>query len=258
MSMKLRQDKILEMLDKQGYATVKYLGDMLHYSTATINRDLNDLQKRGLVSRSYGGVELVRSPYVPILFRANKMRSEKKHIGRVAASFVNDGDTIFIDGSTTAQCMEQYLIEKKRLTVITNNIMIAVNLSKYDIKVICLGGTIVEPPCMLFGTETVENAEKYKVDKMFFSTQAISSDGKIASGVYYDLLFRTVENNAREVFYLVDHKKIDRSFCRIYSDLSAIDYLYQRFYSLHTSHFELRAFVLVVIDFLVHDVRTEH
>ena len=224
MSTKFRQEKILEILEKQGYATVKSLGGILHYSTATINRDLNDLQKRGLVSRSYGGVELVRSPYVPILLRANKMRSEKKHIGRVAASFVRDGDTIFIDGSTTAQCMEQYLIEKKRLTVITNNIMLTVNLSKYDIKVICLGGEVVEAPCMLFGTETVENAEKYKVDKMFFSTEAISSKGIIASGIY-DLMLKSVAKNATEIFYLVDHKKIDRSFNRVYGDLSMIDHV---------------------------------
>ena len=224
MSTKLRQDKIMEILDKQGYATVKYLGDTLHYSTATINRDLNDMQKRGLVSRSYGGVEPVRSPYVPILFRANKMRVEKRQIGRVAASFVRDGDTIFIDGSTTAQCMEQYLIDKKNLTVITNNIMLTINLSKYDIKVICLGGMVVEAPCMLFGTETVENAEKYNVDKMFFSTEAVSSKGNIASGVY-DLMLKAVSKNATEIFCLVDHKKIDKSFCRTYGTFSTVDYV---------------------------------
>lgn len=224
MSTKQRQDKILEILEQQGYVTVKYLGDILHYSTATINRDLNDLQKLGLVSRSYGGAELVRSPYVPILSRVNKMRSEKRHIGKVAASFVKDGDTIFIDGSTTAQCMEQYLIERKDLTIITNNIMLTVNLSKYDIKVICLGGTVVEAPCMLFGTETVENAQKYRVDKMFFATEAITSRGVIASGIY-DLMLKAIEKNATEVFYLVDHKKIDKSFCKVYGDLSSIDYV---------------------------------
>ncbi len=223
MSTKLRQEKIVEILEKQGYVTVKYLCDELHYSSATINRDLNVLGKRGLVIRSYGGVELVRSAYVPIMFRAHKMRSEKRNIGRAAASFVKDGDTIFIDGSTTAQNMEQYLIEKKSLKVITNNIMLAVNLSKYDIEVICLGGKIVEPPCMLCGSETVENAEKYRVDKMFFSTKAITSSGVIASGEVYDLMLKSIAKNAKEIFYLVDHKKIDQPFDKIYGDLSAVD-----------------------------------
>ncbi|MBE6602538.1 MAG: DeoR/GlpR transcriptional regulator [Ruminococcaceae bacterium] len=223
MSTKIRQDQILEILEKQGFVTVKYLSDTLHYSTATINRDLNSLQKRQLVSRTHGGVEAVRSAYVPILFRTQKMRWEKRSIGRIAASFVKDGDTIFIDGSTTAQCMEEYLVNRKKLTVVTNNILLAVNLSKYkEIRVISLGGEIVEQPCMLCGRQTVENAEQYRVDKMFFSTGAVSADGKIASGIY-DLMLRAVAKNAKEVFYLVDHKKIDQPFSDIYCDFSAVD-----------------------------------
>lgn len=223
MSSKIRQDQILEILEKQGFVTVKYLSDTLHYSTATINRDLNFLQKRQLVSRTHGGVEAVRSSYVPILFRTQKMRWEKRSIGKLAASFVKDGDTIFIDGSTTAQCMEEYLINRKKLTVVTNNILLAVNLSKYsDIRVISLGGEIVEQPCMLCGRQTVENAAQYRVDKMFFSTSAVSGDGQIASGIY-DLMLRAIAKNACEVFYLVDHKKIDQPFSDIYGDFSSID-----------------------------------
>ena len=219
MSSKARQEEILDILRTQGYVTVKYLIDELHYSSATINRDLNELQNQQLIVRSYGGVELARSTYIPIFFRTHKMQSEKKLIGKKAAELVEDGDTIFIDGSTTAQCMEQYLTSKNDLTVITNNIALAVNLSKNGIKVICLGGEIVEAPCMLYGAETVLTAAKYKVDKMFFSTDSVTSDGKIASGLY-DLLFRAVAQNASKVFYLVDHKKIDKRFNTIFCDFS--------------------------------------
>lgn len=224
MSLKGRQDKIIEILEKQGYVTVKYLTEELHYSSATINRDLNALQTRQLVTRSHGGVELVHSGYIPIFFRAHKMRAEKREIGRCAASFVQNDDTIFIDGSTTAQCMEPYLIHRKNLTVITNNIVLAANLSTYDIRIICLGGTIVEAPSMLYGPETVENAHKYKVDKMFFSTGAVSSGGMISSGLY-DLMFRAIAKNAGEIFYLVDHRKTDQPFNSIYCDFSDVDYV---------------------------------
>ncbi len=222
MSTKQRQDKIIEILGKEGYVTVKYLSDELHYSSATINRDLNALEKQRLVSRSYGGVELVRAAYVPVNFRAHKMRIEKKQISRLAASFVKDGDTIFVDGSTTAQCMETYLVNKKGLTVVTNNIMLAMDLSGYDVRVVCLGGTVVEPPCMLYGAETVENAARYRVDKMFFSTGAVTSGGVIASGIY-DLVLKKVAENAGEIYYLVDHKKIDQPFNTIYGDFSRVD-----------------------------------
>ena len=222
MSSKERHSQILEILEKEGYVTVKYLTDVLHYSSATINRDLNALQSRQLIKRSYGGVELVRSQYVPVFFRAHKMRAEKRWIGKAAAGFVEDGDMIFIDGSTTSQCMEQYLIDRKNLTVVTNNIALAANLSSYGIRVICLGGEVVESPSMLYGPESVENAARYRVDKMFFSTGAVSGDGMIASGVY-DLMLKTVAKQAGRVFYLVDHQKVDQPFSVAYGDFNAVN-----------------------------------
>ncbi|MBQ9070630.1 MAG: DeoR/GlpR transcriptional regulator [Clostridia bacterium] len=222
MTSKERQEQILDILEQQGYVTVKHLIGALQYSSATINRDLNALEKRQLIIRSYGGVEPVRTKYVTIPFRAHKMHTVKKLIGRMASSFVQDGDTIYIDSSTTAQCMEQYLIGKKNLTVITNNIFLAANLSVHDVKVICLGGTVVEAPCMLCGTETVQNASRYRVDKMFFATGAVTRDGLISAGIY-DLLFKTIANNAARVFYLVDHNKIDQPFQAIFCDFSEVD-----------------------------------
>lgn len=222
MNAKERQDRILEILEQQGYVTVKHLINALDYSSATVNRDLNALEERQLLTRSYGGVELVRSSYVPIPFRSHKMRAEKQHIGRAAATLVEDGDTIFIDGSTTAQCMAQHLLQRKELTVITNNMMLAIDLSSHNVKVICLGGTVVEAPSMLCGIETVENAARYRVDKMFFATKAASSTGLIASGEYYDPMLKTVARHAGSIFYLVDHKKIDQPFAEMYGDFGCV------------------------------------
>lgn len=222
MNAKERQNRILEILEQQGYVTVKYLVDALQYSSATVNRDLNTMEARQLISRSYGGAELVRSSYVPIPFRSHKMRAEKRHIGRAAATLVQDGDTIFIDGSTTAQCMAQHLLPRKDLTVITNNMMLAVDLASHSIKVVCLGGTVVEAPSMLCGSETVENAARYRVDKMFFATKAASSTGLIASGEYYDPMLKTIARHAGEIFYLVDHKKIDQPFAELYGDFGCV------------------------------------
>ena len=214
MSLLSRQDEIVKILEKKGYSTVKYLTEVLHYSTATINRDLNTLEKKQLVKRSYGGVELVKSTYVPVFLRKYKMHVVKNAIGKKASSFVNDGDMIFIDGSTTAQCMEQYIANRKNLTVLTNNIVLAANLSANGVKVICLGGTVVESPSMLYGDETVENSKKYMVDKMFFSTCAVTKTGLIASSIYA-LVFNNLIKNAKQVFYLVDGEKIDQPFNEI-------------------------------------------
>ena len=210
MYQKERLNEIYSIIKENGYVTVKYLVSALHYSIATIKRDLNILEGQKLIKRSYGGVEYIEKQAIPLPFRYHKMKKEKHKIGKIASDAVCDGDTIFIDASTTAEYMAEYLTEKKDLTVITNNLAIVTRLSEYNIKVLCLGGEVFEPPYMLSGTETVENAMKYKADKAFFSTWAISKEGKIASNTQaYILLHKAMIENSNQVYYLFDHEKIE-------------------------------------------------
>jgi len=209
MYQKERLDGIVDILKLHGYVTVKFLKDTLHYSTATVNRDLNTLEKQKIVHRSWGGVELVKNRGVSLPFRYHKMKSIKARLGKRAAELVHDGDTVFLDATTTTEYISHYLIDKKDITVITNNIAIVGYLSEFSIKVICLGGKVTEAPSMLDGYETVENAGRYNADKMFFSTGAISSDGIIGSGEMYDALHRTMAANSDKVYYMADHEKID-------------------------------------------------
>lgn len=220
-----RIEVITQILKKNGYVTVKYLTEELHYSTATINRDLNFMKKQKLVKRSYGGVELIKSKATPLIFRYNKMRPAKNKIGKKAAEFICDGDTVFMDGSTTTQNIGKYITNKKNLTVITNNIALAGYLSEYNITVVCLGGRVVEAPAMLCSAETVENAFKYRADKMFFSVGSVTSDGRIGCSELYFLLFNVMRNNSDKVFLLLDHEKIDRAYTRIWGNLSSVDYV---------------------------------
>lgn len=221
---KVRQDEIIEILKKRGYVTVKYLTEKLHYSTATINRDLNALQKQGLINRSYGGAELVQNLAIALPFRYHFMHTEKRKIGHTAASFVEVGDAVFIDASTTTQSMAEKLIEIKDITVITNNMALATFLSEHGTKAICLGGPVFEAPCMLLGEETVMNAALYHADKMFFASGGVSTDGKIG-GSAYSPLFRAMAENSDKVFYLADHKKINRKSKKFLFDFSHINYV---------------------------------
>ncbi len=214
---------IAEILKKNGFVTVKFLTDELHYSTATINRDLNVMQNQKLIKRSYGGVELVKTRAVPLMFRYHKMRPAKNKIAKKAAELVCDGDVIFIDGSTTAQYMGKYLPDKKNITVITNNIALVSFLSEQGIEVICLGGKVTEPPAMLCSNITVENVKRYKADKMFFSVRAFTRQGEFCmSGGYYNLLITMIEN-AKQAFLLIDHEKEFRDLQNYWLELSEVD-----------------------------------
>ena len=92
MSQKIRQEQILHILEKRKYVTVRYLCDTLHYSSATINRDLNAMQIVGLVKRSYGGVEFVEKSHhlPPLPQRQIYMKKEKRRLARAAAELIED------------------------------------------------------------------------------------------------------------------------------------------------------------------------
>ena len=162
-----RLARIMDLLRRREYLRVKTLRELLNYSNATVNRDLNVLEKQKLVKRSYGGVELLECSD-SLEVRYEKSKSAKTALAKKAAELVCDGDTLFIDGSTTTERMAPYLTDKKDLTVISNNMALIRYLSEYSVFCICLGGQVVEKPHMLCGEDTVKNAAGYHADKMFF------------------------------------------------------------------------------------------
>ncbi len=225
MTQKERIDAIIDIINKNGFVTVKFLTEELHYSTATINRDLNALENQNIVKRSYGGAEIVQPKTTSLFFRYSKMRPVKNKIAQKASEFVQDGDMIFVDCSTTAQYLGRYLTNKKDLTVITNNITLASYLSEWGIKAICLGGVIMEPPSMVYSSETIENAKKYGADKLFFSPSSVTPDGKIGASNYEEhiLLIKSMMENSKEVYMLCDHRKITDACKKYLGTLKDID-----------------------------------
>ena len=217
MSQKIRQEEILRILNKKGYCTVRYLTNALHYSSATINRDLNTMQTLGLVKRSYGGVEAAdRSHTLPLPQRQLYMKKEKRRNAEVAASLIENGDTVFLDASTSVQYIAPFLVSKKNLRVITNSMLLATELAEYDMEIICLGGRITERPHVLFGDETVENAAKYRPDKMFFSFNRVLESGYVCTdgGCAY-LLYRLMLKNSTESYLLTDHSKLESNSTQV-------------------------------------------
>ena len=210
---KQRQDLILRILEETGFATVKELIARTQYSSATIHRDLIDLERRGLLRRSTGGAEaLQRKTYPSLPFRYDHLREEKLRIARAAADFVRDGDTVFIDASTTASFVPSCLHEKKNVHIITNNIELALHCSQDGTKVTVLGGTVCERPSMLTGELTVENAMRFHADKAFFSTVAFSSDGRISGGDTHHLVHRAMMARSDQVFFLACANKCTDDF----------------------------------------------
>ncbi len=217
-----RVDVILDIIKENGFVTVKYLCDELHYSKATINRDLNELQARHLIVRNHGGAEFINRKYTPLVFRIHKNKHIKSKLAARAAELICDGMTVFIDGSTSTQYLGKHITQRKGIKVITNNINLATFLSASGISVICLGGKIIEQPHIIGGMDCARHAETYAADISFVSTSSFTADGIIKCGdVFFDVRKAMIKNAKKSVF-IADGSKTEYDAPRILCNFSEI------------------------------------
>ena len=220
-----RMDEIMKILKKNHYVTVDYLVKEIKYSPASIRRDLTLLQKQGLVTRSYGGVTYKDANISPFRFRQHSMKSAKNAIAQKAATLIKNGDVVFLDDSSTTQYMGRFLTEKKGITVVTCNMLLAFFLSEHGVNTYCTGGRIVEYPGILGGNFMLDTLSKFNIDIAFFSSTAFDLKGQIISlsegGVLNHRSFRKYSD---KLVYLCGSDKFNTEGKFVSLTLSDIDY----------------------------------
>ena len=120
-----QEKTVLSLLERQQYASVEELSAALAVSASTTRRILEGLQNRKLITRTHGGAKLndANNAAPSFTFRIHQNLFEKKKIALSAIKLIKDGDIIFLDGSTTAYCIAEYLGEFRNIKVITNGIL---------------------------------------------------------------------------------------------------------------------------------------
>ncbi len=220
-----RMDEIMKILKKNHYVTVDYLVKEIRYSPASIRRDLSLLQKQGLITRSYGGVTYKDANISPFRFRQHSMKSAKNAIAKKAVALVKNGDVVFLDGSSTTQYMGHFLTDKKGITVVTCNMLLADFLSEHGINTYCTGGKVVEYPGILGGDFMLESLTKFNIDIAFFSSTAFDLKGQVLtlseSAVRNHLTFRKY---SKKLVYLCGSDKFDTGGKFVSFTLDDIDY----------------------------------
>ena len=135
-----RRERILSYIASSGHVMVKDLATALSFSESTVRRDLRALARDNNIKLFYGGASLVR--LVDSSFRGRIIRNveAKRVIGGLAATLVHDGDTIFIDSSTTSFQIIPHLKSRCNLTVVTHSARVALEFDVSSVKVIHIGG----------------------------------------------------------------------------------------------------------------------
>ena len=210
-----REDEIISLLNETEYATVEYLSKKMNISSSSIRRDLKNLEERGLVTRSYGGVKIASASgkRIPFSLRSHENSLQKKQIAKAAASLIRVGDVVFLDGSSSAYFVAELLPTVSGITVITNSIDAASYLSRYDVKTFCTGGNISpENKAVLVGDYTLEFLRKIHADVAVFSVQAVSRNGEFYDCYADEVAIRNVMiKNAKKRILLCDSSKLDKT-----------------------------------------------
>ena len=224
-----RENEILELLSENDYVTVEYLSKRMRISASSIRRDLKNLEERGLVNRSYGGVKLADATgkRIPYSLRTHENSTQKKQMAKATLALIAPGDVVFLDGSSSAYFLAELLPSVSGVTVITNSIDIMSYLTRYNVKAFCTGGQLsAENRGVLVGGYTEGFLKNIQADVAVFSVQAVGRDGRFFDCYPEEVAIRSIMiANARRCILLCDSSKWNKGSTFYQASVDDVDYI---------------------------------
>ena len=209
-----RQQIVYQLLDERKRIRLSEVSRELGVSIATARRVVDSLVNQGKVQRVHGGAILNRTapPEIAINERQYEQLAEKRMIGTLAADLIADGETVFISSGTTALEVAKNLVDRQRLTVITNSLpVLATFASRKQITLIALGGEFRHGESSFIGYLTDQNLNELRADKVIIGIRAISlSEGLTNFSLNEAIIDRKIISIGKEIIIVADHTKIDR------------------------------------------------
>ena len=228
--MKEHQEKeILEILQSNQYASIDELAEKLFVIPSTIRRKLDSLQKKGLVTRTHGGAQLNddNNFFPSFTFRIHQNSFEKKKMALAAIKLIKNGDLIFLDGTTSAFFIAEYLSEFKNIRVITNGIDTLSLLAKNNIAAYSTGGYASElNRSVLVGHYAEQMIDNFHADIAFFSATSVTNDGEIYDCFEEENVIRKamIKHASKKVF-LCDSTKFGKTSLFHLCSLNDVDHI---------------------------------
>lgn len=199
--MELRHTKILELLTEKNKVDVTELSQNLGVSQVTIRKDLDMLEKKGLIVREHGFATL--NGQDDMNNRLAYHYDIKQQLAKSACQMIEDGETIMIEsGSCCALLAQEITSTKKDVTIITNSSFIADYIRQYSqVKLILLGGEYQKEAQVVVGPMTRRCVEAFFVDKFFIGTDGFSKNTGFTGNDY--MRSETVRDMARQAAHVI-------------------------------------------------------
>lgn len=224
-----RRIKIVNELEKEGKVEVENLANKLNVSPMTIRRDLEYLEKNGVVLRTHGGAvyNSILNYEVPYKNKEVINKNEKERIGRKSAEFIKEGQSIILDAGTTCLEVAKNIKFMKNITVITNDIKIIFELyNNPNINLFCTGGLVQTNVGAIIGNYTEEFLKSINVDYAFIGVSSIDEEYFMSTPtIEKAFLKKEMIRRSNKSVVLADHSKFNkRSLARI-CNISEVDIL---------------------------------
>ena len=223
-----RHLEILEMAKHNGFLATEELSRLLKVTVQTVRRDINELCEKGLLRRYHGGAGLASSTEnVDYSTRQVLNHEAKIRIAQMAADFIPDNASLFINIGTTTEEVAKALRGHKKLRVITNNLNVAALLcGNPEFEVIVAGG-VVRGDRGVIGESTIDFVRQFKVDYGVIGISGIDEDGTLLDFDYREVrVAQAIIENARHVLLVADHTKFGCNPMVRLGHLSEIDALF--------------------------------
>ena len=209
-----RQEKIYQILSKQGNASVEQLKEAVFASEATLRRDLAQMERQGLLIRRWGGAVSTGNANSdpPLFVRSNANVKAKNTIASLASGLVSDNMTLFLASGTTVAKLARCLHRVENLTVITNGLDAVSALSHHlSAKVIVPGGELHEGYDLIGGLAE-STMEQFNADLFFFSCSGLTADGFTSVDMSRLNLIKKMKKHSAKTVLLADTSKVGKRY----------------------------------------------
>lgn len=223
-----RHRRIEEILRERRVVRVSTLSEQIGVSEVTIRRDLEALERRGILERTHGGAVLTqRMRAEPAYVEAISSNPEaKRRIAQAAADLVDAGDTLYLNGGTTTLQVFRHL-RAPGLKVITNHVGIALESAEHDFDLLLVGGHYRAPSNSVVGPFATEALRRTHATRAYVGVEGVSVTSGLTSPVAAEAeIARVMIEQARgRVVIVADHSKIGTVADFVIAPLEAADTL---------------------------------
>lgn len=222
-----RHKLILEKLEKDSVVYLNDLVELFKISESTIRRDLNTLDKEGLLKKVHGGATSLKEIKInttddKVEYRQSLNMNEKLKIAEYAATLIEDNDLVYIDSGTTTELMIDF-IKDTRAIFVTNGIVHARKLIQKKCTTYILGGEVKLATEAIVGSETVNALRKYNFTKGFFGSNGVDIErGLTTPDIREAMVKEEAINRCKEKFVLCDKSKFDKVSSITFAEIKKI------------------------------------